>query len=73
MSDFEKVSQYVQDFEAGFSGLDLFRKCFENTTLLSDEEADILDRFIERAGGFVDGAQAVLFKIKELKNKESKQ
>ncbi len=65
MDDFERIHKYGRELESGFNGLCLFRDCFEDEALLSDDEADFLDRFIERAGGFVDGYNAALEKIKE--------
>lgn len=63
MDDFERICQYGRELESGFNGLCLFRDCFEDNNLLSDDEPDLLDRFIERAGGFVDGYNAALEKM----------
>ena len=65
MDDFESIRKHGQDLRRGFSGLELFWEFFEETSLLSEREADFLDRIIERARGFTDGYNAALEKIKE--------
>lgn len=70
MTKKEHLDSILDSLIRGFDELEAFWDVYAETSILSNEEADLMEKIRERTGGYLDGYAAAVRELAELESKE---